>query len=301
MQIYRWYKIMSPGIDIDIHSISKLSIPSHLTNATLTRLPYIAFDEKNNLLYVTMTQDFRIWIIPGHRATVKLTSLLKLVKQYATPEPPPQRRDDRESHRPRRISLPPQSPSERHVQFTRLPPSPLSRETTSILTTTASSEDTVIHEPEANADPWLNYAAGRTTSSSTEGGDLPSPRRTERQRATSYTSALSTTQERTRDESRELYYIASQDDLYQTSEFVKFVLPFGIGTAVVLVWHVFATVFSVLGVLVWWPVVMLEERGLVGWVPGNINQEAVESGKRVEDVCGGPGRMRDGGVGKKIG
>ncbi|KAJ5174174.1 uncharacterized protein N7482_000051 [Penicillium canariense] len=45
---------------------------------------------------------------------------------------------------------------------------------------------------------------------------------------------------------RTLYYIAKQEDLYQTSEFVKFVLPH-VGYWLVLVWHLIATFFCVLG------------------------------------------------------
>ena len=297
---------MSPGIELDIHSIGGHRFTFAISTRGGSNKFVSAFDEKNNLLYVTMTQDFRIWIVPGYRAPVTLTSVLKLVKQYDKPDqhpvshphPESQPNSRRESQaRPRRLSLPSQNPSDRHVQFSRLPPSPLSRETTITL---GSSEDTVIHESEANENPRLNYAAGRSTT----WDDLPSPRRPERQH--SYTSPLSTPQDRTRISSRDLYYIQSQDDLYQTSEFVKFVMPFGIGTAVVLFWHVFATVFSVLGVVFWWPLVMLEEKGLVGLVPGNINRRVVGGGKEVMgngDIYGPGerGRMRDGEWARKKG
>jgi len=56
--IYRWYKIMSPKIEIDIDSI--------------------AFDAPNLILYVSMHQIFRIWLIPGYAAPVKLVTVLKL-------------------------------------------------------------------------------------------------------------------------------------------------------------------------------------------------------------------------------
>ncbi|PYH88885.1 hypothetical protein BO71DRAFT_364582, partial [Aspergillus ellipticus CBS 707.79] len=58
------------------------------------------------------------------------------------------------------------------------------------------------------------------------------------------------------------YYIKRQEDCYQPSEFVKFVLPWG-GQWVVLAWQALATVFCVVGVLVFWPVVWAEERGLL--------------------------------------
>lgn len=56
------------------------------------------------------------------------------------------------------------------------------------------------------------------------------------------------------------YWISSQEDLYQTAEFVKFILPFGIGVFVVFVWHVLATAGCVLGSLVLSPVTWAEEK-----------------------------------------
>ncbi|KAJ4356980.1 hypothetical protein N0V95_002852 [Ascochyta clinopodiicola] len=56
--IYRWYKIMSPSIDITVQSV--------------------AFDETNAILYVSIFQIFRIWLIPFYYAPVFLTSVIKL-------------------------------------------------------------------------------------------------------------------------------------------------------------------------------------------------------------------------------
>ena len=45
------------------------------------------------------------------------------------------------------------------------------------------------------------------------------------------------------------YYIASQQDLYQTTEFVKFIVPwFDLGSVLVYLWQMFATAMCVLGV-----------------------------------------------------
>jgi hypothetical protein len=63
-----------------------------------------------------------------------------------------------------------------------------------------------------------------------------------------------------------LYYIIKQEDLYQTSEFVKFILPH-VGQWIVLALHAFATVFCILGVFLWWPFVWMEEKG---WIPGRV-------------------------------
>ncbi|GKZ64245.1 hypothetical protein AnigIFM50267_003708 [Aspergillus niger] len=59
------------------------------------------------------------------------------------------------------------------------------------------------------------------------------------------------------------YYIKQQEDFYQTSEFVKFVAPWG-GGLLVTIWQLLATVFCVFGVVLLWPVLWLEEKRLVG-------------------------------------
>ncbi|KAL3434526.1 hypothetical protein BDV09DRAFT_169640 [Aspergillus tetrazonus] len=56
------------------------------------------------------------------------------------------------------------------------------------------------------------------------------------------------------------YYIRKQEDFYQTSEFIKFVVPYG-GHMLVLMWHAFASLFSIMGVFLLWPVMWAEERG----------------------------------------
>ena len=74
---------------------------------------------------------------------------------------------------------------------------------------------------------------------------------------------------------RERYYIASQEDLYQTSEFIKFFLPYGIGVVLVMVWHAFSTAGCVLGAIFLWPVAWLEER-MFGRLRGHFEPERVE-------------------------
>lgn len=56
-----------------------------------------------------------------------------------------------------------------------------------------------------------------------------------------------------------LYYIASQEDFYQTSEWIKFLLPYGIGVSIATAWQAFATLFCILATFVLWPIVWLEE------------------------------------------
>ena len=57
------------------------------------------------------------------------------------------------------------------------------------------------------------------------------------------------------------YLIASQNDLYQVNEFIKFVSQFGILSVLLYAWQVLATGFCVLGSgLFWW----------VSWVEQNV-------------------------------
>lgn len=55
------------------------------------------------------------------------------------------------------------------------------------------------------------------------------------------------------------YYIQSQNDLYQTDEFIKFVLPWGIGSTAVMIWQIVATFFCILGAMILWPLTWARE------------------------------------------
>lgn len=60
LQIYKWYKILSPHIDLTVESV--------------------AFDAQHLLLYVSIHQIFKIQWIPFHKSDVRLTTVLKLVE-----------------------------------------------------------------------------------------------------------------------------------------------------------------------------------------------------------------------------
>jgi hypothetical protein len=55
------------------------------------------------------------------------------------------------------------------------------------------------------------------------------------------------------------YYIQSQNDLYQTTEWIKFVVPWGVGFTVVVVLQLWATLLCVVGAAVGWPITWLRE------------------------------------------
>lgn len=61
-----------------------------------------------------------------------------------------------------------------------------------------------------------------------------------------------------------LYYIQSQNDLYQVNEFLKFFSHFGILSALLLLWQLVATALCVLGAGIFWPVSWIEQNVIGG-------------------------------------
>ncbi|KAL2213008.1 hypothetical protein CC79DRAFT_1351963 [Sarocladium strictum] len=60
LAVYRWYRTLSPHIDIIVDSS--------------------VFDEKSGLLYVSLRQTFALWFIPLYKAPVRLVSVLQLTQ-----------------------------------------------------------------------------------------------------------------------------------------------------------------------------------------------------------------------------
>jgi len=58
--IYKWYKLLSPKIELNVNSV--------------------AYDSSNLILYLNITQIFSIWLIPFHHANVTLTTELHLTR-----------------------------------------------------------------------------------------------------------------------------------------------------------------------------------------------------------------------------
>lgn len=67
-----------------------------------------------------------------------------------------------------------------------------------------------------------------------------------------------------------LYYITEQNDLYQTNEWIKFLVPWGIGSTLMILWQLFATVMCVIGALVFFPGTWWKERNMVDFPPKKI-------------------------------
>ncbi|KAL9053427.1 MAG: hypothetical protein Q9162_004797 [Coniocarpon cinnabarinum] len=76
--IYRWYKIMSPNIELDVKSIGVPGVLPPSYQPILIRGS--AYDQQNLILYVTIFQVFSIFFVPFFKAPVELTTVLKLKK-----------------------------------------------------------------------------------------------------------------------------------------------------------------------------------------------------------------------------
>ncbi|KAJ9254568.1 hypothetical protein DTO195F2_6553 [Paecilomyces variotii] len=98
---------------------------------------------------------------------------------------------------------------------------------------------------------------------------------------TNYPYSSSSDTPETQKEDRKLYYIKSQEDLYQTSEFIKFVVPYGIGFTIVLLWQTFATLFCSVCAVILSPILWLEETGRFPIRRGNI---AYDTGRKLPEM-----------------
>lgn len=61
LAIYRWYRTLSPKIDISVDSA--------------------VFDQRTGKLYVAVRQTFVLWFVPLYRARVRLTTVLQLTQR----------------------------------------------------------------------------------------------------------------------------------------------------------------------------------------------------------------------------
>ncbi|KAL2837770.1 hypothetical protein BJY01DRAFT_220580 [Aspergillus pseudoustus] len=70
------------------------------------------------------------------------------------------------------------------------------------------------------------------------------------------------------------YYIKKQEDFYQPSEFIKFVMPIG-GHSLIMMWHAFASLFSIAGVFLLWPIMWAEDRGYFNYAHSQAAREGI--------------------------
>ncbi|KAK0292934.1 hypothetical protein LTR35_000965 [Friedmanniomyces endolithicus] len=77
-------------------------------------------------------------------------------------------------------------------------------------------------------------------------------------------------------------YIQSQEDLYQVDQFVRFFAPWGVGDAVVYLWHFIATIGCVVLSIIFAPFTRLEERYAEGRV-GRVEEVFMKSVEGIEE------------------
>ncbi|MCJ1260781.1 hypothetical protein MMC22_000644 [Lobaria immixta] len=78
--IYRWYKVMSPRIELGVDSVAIGKQNLHKART--------AYDRQNLILYVSLHQLFRIWALPFLSARVSLVTVLHLVPERSSGSSP---------------------------------------------------------------------------------------------------------------------------------------------------------------------------------------------------------------------
>lgn len=179
-----------------------------------------AFDKERLLLYVSIHQDFKLWLVPFYNASVELVTILQLVKGSQIPGP------------------------ETALVNTEKPP-------------------TGDHHKNGNSSPETTDAVERAETTPNKGRKkvlFTSPPDDSKKSAAIPTynrfSLLASPSPSPNlkpnprlEVGRDQYYIQSQNDLYQTSEWIKFLVPWGIGSLLMVVWQFVATFMCVVGTL----------------------------------------------------
>lgn len=167
------------------------------------------------LMYVGIRQNFRLWVVPGHCADVRLVTVLGL-----TTDPYPHMHEG--NYR-----------SDMNVFA-------------------EGNKEDIALKGEAQQTSY------ESTGEKVEGGSI--------------TDSEGSTNDQDGGP-KKLYYIQSQNDLYQTSEFIKFVVPWGIGSGIIVLLHLWNTFLCVVGAIVLSPISWLLEYVLGG------NTERIRSGE----------------------
>lgn len=185
---------------------------------------WLAFDKQNLLLYVSIHQNFKLWFVPFYNAPVKLVTVLQL---STDPDPEPEHDDTSTIHNligPVTI----EAVVEQDLE-----------------TSTGRNETNGKGKKKANQAP-------------------PNSRRKPSWRQGNPYSALAspdTPSSRGIDQ-KVKYFIHSQNDLYQTNEWIKFLVPWGVGAFLVIAWQFWATILCILGTMTY---------DAVTWVPRQLS------------------------------
>ncbi|KAK0715760.1 hypothetical protein B0H67DRAFT_554220 [Lasiosphaeris hirsuta] len=230
------------------------------------------FDQRANLLYVTLTQTFSIWLIPFHKAPVRLVTVLHLV-----PDQPPSTSAKAANH--------------------------------NLLTNTGNGHTTLpdggVHllpnQPEtplSKADDEPSFAEVASTVVAT-----PNAAEKSKERRVNHTTV--TTQSRSSSASgtsgggggggggrtSTRYRIQRQEDLYQVNDSLRF-LFMAPGAAVYACWQLFSTFMCLLGVVFLGPVVRMLAGLDARWHAVDAQWHAVDAQQARPRLNGGAGGGR---------
>lgn len=179
----------------------------------------LAFDKERLLLYVSIHQDFRLWLVPFYNAPVELVTVLQLVKGSQIPDPETA------------LVNTEQPPAGDHHNGSSSPGTTGAVERAETTPNKGRKKVLFTSPPDNSKKP---NAIPTYNSFSVLASPSPSPNLKPKSR-------LSV--------GHEQYYIQSQNDLYQTSEWIKFLVPWGIGNLLMVVWQSLATLMCVVGTL----------------------------------------------------
>ncbi|KAK4199638.1 hypothetical protein QBC40DRAFT_340374 [Triangularia verruculosa] len=263
--IYRWYKLLSPRISLSISSVS--------------------FDQKTNTLYVRLAQDFSIWFIPFHKARrVELVSVLTLEPRSNNTSSSSNGHATRSSGTASNLlvePLPQHSPSEASTDG-------------DTLYDAASETRHLIQEGEKPS--FSEVAAGESAAPSSP---ITGPSHTNESNGKAKSGSGSRGQGQ-HGQGNVKYYITHQEDLYQVTEFLKFI-SLTPGSMVYGTWQLFSAFLCVIGAIVLGPLMEMFFGAVgLGKQKGQElrreGREAVDQGRQVVNEVVGDARQVVNGV-----
>jgi len=216
-------KILSPKIDLQVEST--------------------VFDQRANLLYVTIRQTFSIWFLPFHKSPVHLVTVLHL-----TPDQPNPNSKNNNNHSIKNGNGNGKGNGNTHL---------LSHENATTDSLPLGEADTEPSFAEV-ASPETNTATAADKASKAHTQSLTNTRPDADSRASF--SSSSTAAPTTPSTSTRRYRIKKQEDLYQVNEFLKFILM-GPGSMLYGWFQLFSSVVCVAGVLILGPLLAMAGLG----------------------------------------
>ncbi|KAK4178231.1 hypothetical protein QBC36DRAFT_386116 [Triangularia setosa] len=256
--IYRWYKLLSPRISLSITSVS--------------------FDQKTSTLYVRLNQDFSIWFLPFHKARrVELVSVLTLEPRSSSSS---SISSSQQSHSHNGTAtnlliepLPHHSPSEASTDG-------------ETLYDAASETRHLIQEGEKPS--FSEVVAGESSPITTPSHGTEAHGGSNKQKSRQNGNSASGSHNRGQSGNHVKYYITHQEDLYQVTEFLKFI-SLAPGSMMYSTWQLFSTILCVLGAVFLGPLMefVFEAVGISKQKGRELRREGIEVAEQGRQVVNG--------------